>query len=195
MITTDEVSAKANLDYMLKQAVERREYDKMDDLTKAIQVLDEEIAIHREQAHLMAHKVCGVNQRNKLANVAKDAKAGTRRKELEREAAEKGDQAMLNDPFIRRETRPTILWNTGKKLQDAKDGKDSDEAAAAAASKVAVVKEVAAAKDRDRTGAAEEMSLRLGDVSLEEVSSYASVAVITEESYRTLFTLTSQHAT
>jgi len=148
VITTDEVSAKANLDYMLKQAVERRDYDKIDELTRAIQALDEEIALHREQAHIMAHKVCGVNQRNKLANVAKDAKAGTRRKELEREAAEKGDSAGLNDPFIRRETRPTILWNTGKKLQDAKDGKNTEETTTKVA---AVVKEVAT-KDKDRTG-------------------------------------------
>jgi hypothetical protein len=96
----------------------------MDKLTKAIQGLDEDIRNHKEQVQAMAHRQINVNLRNKKANVMKDSNAGIRRKELEKEAAEKGEQGRLDDPFVRRETRPTILWNTGKKLQDAKDGKD-----------------------------------------------------------------------
>ena len=55
----------------------------------------------KEQALLMNKRQSAVNQRNKAANFQKDVNAAVRKRQLEAEAALKGDQAALNDPFIR----------------------------------------------------------------------------------------------
>ena len=49
----------------------------------------------------MNKRQSAVNQRNKAANFQKDVNAAVRKRQLEAEAALKGDQAALNDPFIR----------------------------------------------------------------------------------------------
>ena len=115
----DPSKAKENLERRLEKlcAEPTRDYDAMEKLKKAIDLMAETIESNRKAAEHMARKQMAVNRRNKTANIQKDSKAGLRRKELEKEAAEKGDASGLMDPFIRRETRPTILWNTGKTLQ------------------------------------------------------------------------------
>jgi hypothetical protein len=65
-----------------------------------------------------------LNKRNKSLNVQLDMQAAERRRQQEHEQTLRGDAKNLVDPFARRETRPQILWVTGKK-------KNKDEAAEA----------------------------------------------------------------
>ena len=58
-----------------------------------------------------------LNRRNKLNNFKKDVDAG---KKMKLQQGDRTKQSQINDPFIRRETRPLNLWNTGAKLESEK---------------------------------------------------------------------------
>lgn len=58
-----------------------------------------------------------LNKRNKLNNFKKDVEAAQK---MKLQQGDRSKQAQINDPFIRRETRPLNLWQTGAKLESEK---------------------------------------------------------------------------
>jgi hypothetical protein len=100
-----------------EEAKVSRDYDQLESVNKMIERLEREDHRQREVYELTQRKQVDVNRRMKASNVQRDMAAGKRKQEAL--LAGGGADALSHaDPFIRRETRPKILWNTGKKLHD-----------------------------------------------------------------------------
>lgn len=109
------------LEYKMQQLQEEKEYDKADKVAKQIEKIKYDNDAQMEFYSRTAMKHSEVARRNKLANYSKDIAAGEKRAKLESELKASGSLPTTNDPFIRRETRAGILWNTGSKLAKEKE--------------------------------------------------------------------------
>ena len=102
--------------------------------------MQSEYAKQKARHDKAARAQMAVNQRMRDSNVRRDIAAGMRKRQEEQEAAARGTLSNAQaDPFIRRETRPKILWNSGRRQkqqgqeQAGKQGEGGGEEGAAAA--------------------------------------------------------------
>jgi RNA polymerase-associated protein RTF1 len=96
-----------------------KDLDALEAVQKTIDMLEAESKKQKEMNERSSKHSIEVNKRSRESNVQRDMAAGMRKRAEEQEAAAKGtlSNAVL-DPFLRRETRPKILWNTGSKLRE-----------------------------------------------------------------------------
>jgi hypothetical protein len=114
-VTTDFSSALESLNKKLKTAMESKDWDSVGIFSKYIDKL--QLAIEKEKSLVESRSLVptSLNLRNKEKNFKKDLQAGQRKKLLQQES---GKPLLIDsDPFIRRETRPQKLWNTGMALK------------------------------------------------------------------------------
>mmetsp|Transcript_8850 Transcript_8850/g.13248 ORF Transcript_8850/g.13248 Transcript_8850/m.13248 type:complete len:634 (+) Transcript_8850:73-1974(+) len=111
-LTTNYANAVACLEKKLESARTEQDFDEMERLQKEIEKIQRDIKISKDMYQKKYSSYSDLNRRNREMNLKKDMEAGVRRKQLE--ASQQGDNKMI-DPFARRDTRPKILWVTGKK--------------------------------------------------------------------------------
>lgn len=122
LITTEYTTAMALLKKRLMEAEEKNDKELTETLKKEIKKLDDINEKHKENFQLFAKKQTDINRRMRESNVTRDMDAGMRKRYEEQEALAKGILPnAISDPFIRRETRPKILWNTSDALQKKKE--------------------------------------------------------------------------
>eukprot|EP00598_Pedospumella_elongata_P004660 CAMPEP_0184971838 /NCGR_PEP_ID=MMETSP1098-20130426/3987_1 /TAXON_ID=89044 /ORGANISM="Spumella elongata, Strain CCAP 955/1" /LENGTH=763 /DNA_ID=CAMNT_0027494033 /DNA_START=71 /DNA_END=2362 /DNA_ORIENTATION=- len=119
-------------------ARENKDFEALEVVQKTIEAVQRRFADEKEKFDKAASRSMAVNRRMKESNVQRDMAAGNRLRAENLEAAAKGVQSKAEaDPFSRRETRPKILWNTGKRLEDARLPEGTAPTAAAAESTAA----------------------------------------------------------
>jgi hypothetical protein len=139
LLTTEYVTAMQLLKKRLDEALARNDKEKTDLYRKEMRKLDDITEKQREAFELNAKKQTDINRRMRDSNVIRDMDAGMRKRHDEQEALAKGILPnAISDPFIRRETRPKILWNTSsalqKKREEAKENEEKDKKSASASS-------------------------------------------------------------
>jgi hypothetical protein len=139
LLTTEYVTAAQLLKKRLDEAVARNDKEKIDLFRKEMKKLDDITEKQREAFELNAKKQTDINRRMRDSNVIRDMDAGMRKRHEEQEAIAKGILPnAISDPFIRRETRPKILWNTSsalqKKREEAKEKEEKDKKSATTSS-------------------------------------------------------------
>lgn len=121
-VVTDYSTAMESLIKRRDEAKATKDYDELEKLNKAIDKLDSENQRQREISERAYRDQVEVNRRMKEANVRRDMAAGMRKRQEDQEALARGTVSnTVADPFIRRETRPKILWNTGDKRNKAEE--------------------------------------------------------------------------
>lgn len=145
-----------------------KDYDVLEAVNKTIDALEREDERQREQYEKSARKQVDMNRRMKDANVRRDMAAGMRKRQQDQLALANGVDASsaLSDPFIRRETRPKILWNTGTR----RSGSTPEEAPAVVSVPPVTSAVVPKASKSSGRQAAEDWQLS-GSVDMDEVSS------------------------
>jgi len=136
--TTEYSTAMEDLEQRRALAAQEQDYDVLELLQKTIDKFKTQMAAEKEKFDMATRKSLEVNKRNRESNMLRDMKAGMRKRQEDHLAAKQGIKSQAEaDPFIRRETKPKILWNTGKRLAEADANKDKEKPAAAATSAVA----------------------------------------------------------
>eukprot|EP00981_Chlorochromonas_danica_P004636 scaffold919_cov153-Ochromonas_danica.AAC.19 len=119
-VVTDYSTAMESLVKRRDEAKATKDYDELEKLNKAIDKLESENQRQRDISERVYRDQVEVNRRMKEANVRRDMAAGMRKRQEDQEALARGIVSnAVADPFIRRETRPKILWNTGDKRSKA----------------------------------------------------------------------------
>jgi hypothetical protein len=118
-LVTEYSTAMESLIKKRDEARADKDLDSLEAVQKTIDMLEAESKKQKEMNERSSKHSIEVNKRSRESNVQRDMAAGMRKRAEEQEAAAKGtlSNAVL-DPFLRRETRPKILWNTGSKLRD-----------------------------------------------------------------------------
>lgn len=124
-LTTTNANALKILEYRLASARAEEDFDEMEKLQKDIEKIKREIDLSKELYVKNYGVLTDLNKRNKSLNVQIDMQAAERRRIQEQELMARGGAKNLVDPFARRETRPQILWLTGKK-KTKEDGNNGD---------------------------------------------------------------------
>eukprot|EP01035_Chromulina_nebulosa_P020353 gene20353-26417_t len=121
-MVTDFFTARNSLMKRRMKAIETQDFDELTIIDKQIDVLENKFKIDKEKCDKIAIKFVSINKRNREENFKKDVAAGKKKK------LESNDGVVASsstNPYLRRETRPVNLWNTGVKLEKAKAEIDS----------------------------------------------------------------------
>lgn len=122
LITTEYSTAMTLLKKRLDEAIQRNDKEKIELSRKEIQRLEDITEKQRIIFEAHGKKQSDINRRMRESNVIRDMDAGMRKRHEEQEALSKGVLPnAISDPFIRRETRPKILWNTSEALKRKKE--------------------------------------------------------------------------
>lgn len=113
-VTTNQATALESLNKRLSQAYQDQNDAEIATLSKAKEKLEAQIQKEKALVERVAGAQVSLNRRNKERNFQKDFQAGIRRAD---ESSSNQNKASAQDPFIRRETRPQNIWNTGAKLE------------------------------------------------------------------------------
>jgi RNA polymerase-associated protein RTF1 len=128
LITTEYTTAMNILKKRLMEATENGDKERTDLIRKEIKQLDEINDKQKLNFDQFAKKQVDINRRMRESNVVRDMDAGMRKRHDEQAAIAKGILPnAISDPFIRRETRPKILWNTSDTLQKKKENNGNKE--------------------------------------------------------------------
>lgn len=148
---TDHTSALEELKQK-REKVRRQvpiDYELLDLISKEIEKLENGIEHDKEKFDKAYKLKAEINTRMRSQNTKRDMEAGMRQRQEEREAIAKGKQPnAITDPFVRRETRPKILFQTSSQIkakEEEKKAADAAKAAAKAAGETAKPAEKAAA--------------------------------------------------
>lgn len=95
----------------LESARNENDLDSMERIQKEMDKLEREVSFNREQYATRYRANTNINKRNKDRNIQMDMEAGVRKREMD---MKKTKEEKRQNPFARRDTRPTILWVTGK---------------------------------------------------------------------------------
>eukprot|EP01038_Epipyxis_sp_PR26KG_P012528 gene12528-16803_t len=129
-VTTDYETAEKILREKLKNAIAEQDFDLMSELQKTLDFMNNKMESQKLKFERAAKRQMDVNKKNREGNITRDMMAGKKKRQDDKDALAKGIQSnSVADPFIRRETKPKILWNTGAKLLDAKDKDQNKEGA------------------------------------------------------------------
>jgi hypothetical protein len=113
-VTTNQATALESLNKRLSQAYQDQNDAEIAMISKAKEKLEAQIQKEKLLVERVAGAQVSLNKRNKERNFQKDFQAGIRRAD---ETSSNQHKASAQDPFIRRETRPQNIWNTGAKLE------------------------------------------------------------------------------
>jgi RNA polymerase-associated protein RTF1 len=91
------------------------DYEALEEVDKAIAALQESMAKEKEIFNKVSSAQISLNQRNRDSNFYKDVKYGTAKSKALKASGGQAGQA-AEDPFTRRETRPTNIWKSQSTL-------------------------------------------------------------------------------
>jgi hypothetical protein len=133
-LVTNYQNAMTSLRNNRQRFLDDNNMEKVHEVDKTIEKLEKEIALQKVLFDRAAVKFSSLNRRNREGNFKKDVEAGVKKRQEE----SKGNVVTAaKNPYLRRETRPTNLWNTGAKLSAARAEVDNKGGASSAASTTA----------------------------------------------------------
>jgi hypothetical protein len=126
VLATEYSTAMEILHKKMEEARAAKDFKKLEEVQKTIEKLEQVNAKQRENFEKTAKAGVEINRKMKENNMLRDMKAGMRKRQEDQEALARGILSnAVTDPFIRRETRPKVLWKSQNKLAEQAGEEDA----------------------------------------------------------------------